>query len=672
MKKSLYLFAALLVSAVACTEESKEDTLTLSSTSYLVPSSGASQTLAFSANNSWTISSDQDWVTFNSASGDAGDASVTITVSANDTYDSRSATLTLSAASKTSKISVTQSGKNEFGSEFTFDLDSKEQDITVATTSNVEYSVQVEENAKDWLSIVKTKSAPVSGTVVLHVKANTTLGTREGRFTITADTYSQTYVVRQNSEYVVLSKAEGIYLGHVQDIYDTENWAYNTFRQFAVILTGEGGEKVTLALNAGADASKDVLPEGEYSVDVSASHAANTFSVKSTDGKEKYYTTVISNGSEISVVDGTVNVLYADGNYTITALLVDASDNQHQFAYTGAISFKDESFGAQALDLTFHGQYNTYFSTKANEWQFSLCLSEKDKDSNPVFYRYITVALYAPSDATLENGLPVGTFKYELPETDESLGYPNGITMAHANTFSLGGSSDAEGFSSVSPAEGTSPELVISKNDDGTYTFKVSGSFVDVVTVYDDEGNETSTSTPFDYSATIGNVVMPEPTEGEMPTPDGSDVLDYVFASQYIAYWYGDNFSTGNDVYMTGFTNINNVYTVNLLISSPGGYEFVVNFAKRYCKTPFPVGKYDFYVPTDELKAKDFALIKSANSYVENSYTGHKFTITGGYVTFTATTVEFNLQTTATDGSVYTFTGGFDASFYYMINRAKK
>ena len=73
-----------------------------------------------------------------------------------------------------------------------------------------------------------------------------------------------------------MSKAEAIYLGSVQDIYDEESYSFNTFRQFAVVLSDDADNKVVLALNASMDADKTVVPVGEYSVDATATHAKGT------------------------------------------------------------------------------------------------------------------------------------------------------------------------------------------------------------------------------------------------------------------------------------------------------------------------------------------------------------------------------------------------------------
>lgn len=288
MKRFFYVAAALSLLAVSCKEEIKEDVLEVVSSSTVVGVEGTTQALKFTTNNPWSITCDQTWVTFDKQSGDAGDGAVNMTVAANDTYEGRSAKVTVKAGSKSHVLSVTQFGKTEFGTAVSLSVTSQAQNITIPVISNVEYSVNVSEDSKDWITIVKTKSAPTDGEIVLGISANTELFPRTGGFEIVAGATVQKYVVTQNSDFTPMSKAEAIYLGSLQDIYDEESYSFNTFRQFAVVLSDDADNKVVLALNASMDADKTVVPVGEYSVDATATHANGTFSLKSTGGHEKH------------------------------------------------------------------------------------------------------------------------------------------------------------------------------------------------------------------------------------------------------------------------------------------------------------------------------------------------------------------------------------------------
>ncbi len=664
MKHCFYAIAAALICVAACQKEEKEDTLEISSSSFVVTSAGASQTINFKTNTVWTISSDKkDWVSFDTTSGEAGEVSVSMTVSPNETYDARTATVTVTAGKKLSKINVSQAGKSEFSTAIAFNISYEAQDISVSTRSNVEYSVEIADDAKEWLSVVKTKGEPESGEILLHAAANTTADERVGAFVVyTADgSFSQSYSVKQTTQYKVLTTAEGFHLGRVQRIYNSETWAYTSDNQFAIVLSNDNSEEVTLVLNADSLATSPAA--GEYAVDATGEHANGTFSLKSTDGHEKYYTKMVSSGSETAVYDGTVNIEVADGVYTIVAMLSDASENIHSYYYQGAVSFADKTFGAQVVGAQYMGIYDTYFTTKANRFSVPVYISKAAADGQ-TYLSYVSVTLYTSAGNINRNVLPEGTYSYAVPENDASLSYSCGTVNATPGTFYFYASTEAG--NSVEPAEGSVPTFEIKINENGNYDITLKGKFNEVKTEYDEDWNESKTIvSTFDYNGVFADVYA-EVTDGaQSPVPDGNDVFNDVFNSKYVAMWFGNKFDAANHLFVTGFTNINNAYTVYLALNVKGDWTFEKNFANRFCSTPFHTGTFNF-----SSTAADDALlpIKYNNQdycYVLNGYTGTKMVISGGSVTITDTTIEYNLKATTPDGQTYSFTGSHPATFYY-------
>lgn len=664
MKRFLCFATMLSLLAVSCKEEIKEDILEVAESSTLAGVEGSTSVIKFTANNPWTISAEQAWITFDVQSGDAGTGAVNMTVAANDTYEGRSSKVTLKAGSKSHVISVSQLGKSEFGTSLSLSLTSEAQDITIPVVGNVDYSVKVSDDSKDWLTIVKTKAAPVEGEIVLHVSANTELFPRNGGFEVVAGSYTQVYDVVQSSDFTALDEAEAIYLGSLQDIYDEEEYVFNTFRQYAVILTdGDLKNNVALVLNAGEDADKTTVPAGEYTVDATGKHAAGTFSLKSTSGHEKYYTAIAVGEEQITVIDGEVSVSVADGVYTVTALLQDAAEVVHSYSYQGEIPVEDGSFGAECTGYTFNGQYNTYFATKAQEWSVSLMTSGKDNEESPVLLRNIYLTVYGTESQTSE--IPVGDFTYAVPEEDESLGKAHGITTAVPQTFNF--TADNGDWVTVLPAEGTTPSLNIAKNDDGTYDITFSGSFVMYQEIYDDDYNLVETKeTPFVYDGTFEDVYFPEPEAGMQPTPDGDAELSSVFSSRYPAFYYGHVFDAANDVFFFGFTNVNDVYAVNLSANVKGNYVFEKNFNGRFCNTPFSFTTFTFSQTAGDNTLIPLAQGSAPRLYIKNDYTGTTFYITGGSITLTDKDITYNLTAKPRGGEEVKFTGTHDATLYYV------
>ena len=213
MKKTLILLAALLAFA-ACkpveVEVIKEvevekivDILSLNAAQLRVPNSAVEQPLSFTTTDAWTISSDVDWITFDKTSGNSGSSNVTMKVAANSAYDTRTGRVTLSTSrdgtAKNTVFTVVQSQVEVFNTTVALGIDYAEQDITVDFNSNFTPEVAIVDG--DWLTITRTKAAPVDGKIVLHAAENADLDARVGVFTVLAGNSLQTYRVVQASQY---------------------------------------------------------------------------------------------------------------------------------------------------------------------------------------------------------------------------------------------------------------------------------------------------------------------------------------------------------------------------------------------------------------------------------------------------------------------------------------
>ena len=106
----------LLAGLAACSDDKNSEqpapvpgiTLDGTGSSLLFETGGGSQSVSFNATVGWTAETDQDWCSVLPASGGAGDASVTVTLEANDTPDERNATLVLTAGTATKRITLVQ------------------------------------------------------------------------------------------------------------------------------------------------------------------------------------------------------------------------------------------------------------------------------------------------------------------------------------------------------------------------------------------------------------------------------------------------------------------------------------------------------------------------------------------------------------------------------------
>ena len=182
---------------------------------------GGSQTISFSCNRNWSVSSSENWVQISPSSGEAtdGDIKVTITCSPNTTYDLRVATLTVKVEEMVETISVTQeAGLGLLVSPTDFDLTNAEQTIEVAVQQNVNYTVGIDEAGKDWIKRGSTKALSTDK-VTFNIAANKSYDDREGKiyFYQTDGGFVQTVTVRQG-------QANGLFITTPE--YDLSNEAH--------------------------------------------------------------------------------------------------------------------------------------------------------------------------------------------------------------------------------------------------------------------------------------------------------------------------------------------------------------------------------------------------------------------------------------------------------------
>ena len=168
--KKFFLIASVLVAAVAvsCKKAPVEDSLVLSTpTQVTVPVEGDVTSITFSSNVAWTAKSSQSWLTVTPASGEAGEK-ITVKASAlkNDTYDDRTADVTITAGTKSAKVTVTQTQLDAMDVKVTeFEVPAEGGVVEIPVSANVDYQVKIPE-AADW--ITQTKGL-VDSKVVLNI-----------------------------------------------------------------------------------------------------------------------------------------------------------------------------------------------------------------------------------------------------------------------------------------------------------------------------------------------------------------------------------------------------------------------------------------------------------------------------------------------------------------------
>lgn len=171
--KKLFLIASVLLAAcvVSCKKETPvEDAVTLKSpASVTVPVTGDVVSISFNSSVAWTATSSQTWLSLSPASGAAGDVTIKASAVKNETYDARTAEVTITAGTKTAKVTVTQTQTDAvIVKETSFEVPADGGEVNIPVSANVEVKVTIPE-AIDWVHMTPPNKGLVDSVVKLYV-----------------------------------------------------------------------------------------------------------------------------------------------------------------------------------------------------------------------------------------------------------------------------------------------------------------------------------------------------------------------------------------------------------------------------------------------------------------------------------------------------------------------
>ena len=232
------LAACLNVGLIACSDENKdapepEDAFINESGSNNYFTNGmnftsvASElTFAFDTNMDWSISvantaNGTPWCYASTASGGAGHYEVVVKVDENTSYDDRNVTLTIQAGMAKKTIIVTQKQKDAILlTSNKFEVDKSGGKINVEVKSNINYTVEIAETAKNWIKKPSTDTRALStNTLTFEISPSEEYDKREGEIYVKSGEMIETVHVYQTgggtilltkNEYPVSDKGETI------------------------------------------------------------------------------------------------------------------------------------------------------------------------------------------------------------------------------------------------------------------------------------------------------------------------------------------------------------------------------------------------------------------------------------------------------------------------------
>ncbi len=252
--KRILLIASVLVAAcaVSCTKETKvEDAVTIKSDDATVPVEGGVVSIAINSTVAWTAKASDSWVTISPSSGEAGDATVKASVLKNGTNDSRTATVTFTAGTKSATYTITQSQLDAMNIATTeYVVEAEGGTVEIPVSANVDYSVIVPD-AVDWIHVTSTKGM-VDTKITLTVDPTQIYDKDEaGVPTFNADALVRTAKITVagagEKQVTIGQKAFVPYFEYEGDLAGLQ-WSY--YEQVPVVFPQEGG---TFVINVNAN-----------------------------------------------------------------------------------------------------------------------------------------------------------------------------------------------------------------------------------------------------------------------------------------------------------------------------------------------------------------------------------------------------------------------------------
>ena len=198
---SLLLLPLLVLSSCE-----QEPMLTVSGDTFSFKEDGGVATLSITTNNPWRASSSQSWCKLSMTSGEVTElssASISIMCEANQSYEPRSCTITISSAELQEVITVEQTdNKGILVTPTKVEMTNAASTFELDVRHNVEFSVT---SNVSWIKQVSSKSLTDSK-LYFSVEANTSYDNREGTITLTQKngTMKQEVKVYQSQENAII------------------------------------------------------------------------------------------------------------------------------------------------------------------------------------------------------------------------------------------------------------------------------------------------------------------------------------------------------------------------------------------------------------------------------------------------------------------------------------
>ena len=341
---------------VTISQEGATPTFNVSPESLSFTAEGGSASVTISSNQSWTATTSDAWFSISSAEGE-GDATLSLTVVANTSTDSRSGTVTLKAGDSSYTVSVSQEGEDPIltisPESLSFSADGGNKSITV--TSNLSWTAT---SSDAWLTL-SNSSGEGDATLTVMAQENPSTSSRTASVTFKGKDITFTVIVTQ----------EGA------------SPAFSVTPTTLSFTSSGGSQSVSIKSNQTWTASFDVswlslsTASGTGDATVSITAQANTYTdnragtVTFTSGGKTYTVTVIQDGAAIhfEITPTTITFTAKGGSKSVSVM-----SNQPWTVSSDVSWLKlSNSSGTSDATLSVTAEENTSTSSRAGTVTFS-------------------------------------------------------------------------------------------------------------------------------------------------------------------------------------------------------------------------------------------------------------------------------------------------------------
>ena len=210
---------------------------------------GESVDIKVYSNYTWELTNNCDWVTTSITSGEASDEGVTVTLSADLSYDNREGTIIFSCGKAKKPLVVSQSFKEAIIADenSVFNVSAEGGNVIIAYQTTVECEVVIPSNAQSWLSLTPTTRGLVSGSATLTVAENTTYSERSAVIKVVKvgdNTLFAEYTINQVQNDAIIAENNTFELSGIEQ---SINIAYWTNVECEVVIPEESQSWISLA-----------------------------------------------------------------------------------------------------------------------------------------------------------------------------------------------------------------------------------------------------------------------------------------------------------------------------------------------------------------------------------------------------------------------------------------